>query len=146
MSHMDVLPFEWAMVLAVLGTSVLALVYAALLACQILAYDKGTEAMQAIWRDINAGANACLSSQLKTIAIMIVARTVLMFLSVFVVRPTPEAQEMFGENARTIVAFARAGALLMGSSFSAIVGYIGVYMAGEGSARVAAASRVSYRE
>ncbi|NLH06155.1 MAG: hypothetical protein GX484_00965, partial [Chloroflexi bacterium] len=50
MSHMDVLPFEWAMVLAVLGTSVLALVYAALLARQILAYDKGTEAMQAIWR------------------------------------------------------------------------------------------------
>ncbi len=146
MSHMDVLPFEWAMVLAVLGTSVLALVYAALLARQILAYDKGTEAMQAIWRDIKAGANAYLTTQLKTIAIMIVALTVLMFLSVFVVRPTPEAQEMFGENARTIVAFARAGAFLMGSSFSAIVGYIGMNMAVEGNVRVAAASRVSYRE
>src|SRR5690554_1982005 len=146
MSHMDVLPFEWAMVLAVLGTSVLALVYAALLARQILAYDKGTEAMQAIWRDIKAGANAYLTTQMKTIAIMIAALTVLMFLSVLVVRPTPEAQEMFGENARTIVAFARAGAFLMGSSFSAIVGYIGMNMAVEGNVRVAAASRVSYRE
>ncbi len=146
MQHMEVAPFEWAMVLAVLGTAILALVYAALLARQILRYDKGTEAMQAIWRDIKAGANAYLNTQLRTIVFMIAALTVLMFFSVFLVRPTPEAREMFGDNARMIIALARAGAFLMGSTFSALVGYIGMNMAVQGNVRVAAASRVSYNE
>lgn len=146
MRFMDVLPFEWVMVWAVLGTALLALVYAGLLARQILAYDKGTEEMQVIWRDIKKGANAYLRTQLKTIAIMIVILTVLMFLSVFVVRPTPEAEEMFGANARIIIAFARAGAFLLGSTFSALVGFVGMNMAVEGNVRVAAASRVSYNE
>ncbi|HLV44443.1 MAG TPA: sodium/proton-translocating pyrophosphatase, partial [Aggregatilineales bacterium] len=146
MSHMDVLPYEWAMVIGVLGTAILALLYAWMLARQILAYDKGTEAMQAIWRDIKRGANAYLSTQLRTIAIVIVALTVLMFFSVALVRPTPEAFEMYGDNARTVIAFARAGAFLLGSTFSALVGYIGMNMAVEGNVRVAAASRVSYTE
>ncbi len=146
MQFMEVAPFEWAMVLAVLGTAILALVYAALLARQILRYDKGTEAMQAVWRDIKAGANAYLRTQLRTIAVMIAGLTVLMFLSVYIVRPTPEAREMFGESARIIIAFARAGAFLMGSTFSALVGYIGMNMAVEGNVRVANASRVSYNE
>jgi len=147
MAQMDVQPFEWGMVLAVLGTAFLALIYAALLARQILGYDKGTEAMQAIWQDIKNGANAYLRTQLRTVAALIVVLTVLMFLSVFLVRPTPEAREMFGEErARTIIAFARAGAFMMGSTFSAIVGFIGMNMAVQGNVRVAAASRVSYGE
>jgi K(+)-stimulated pyrophosphate-energized sodium pump len=146
MHFMNATPFEWAMVLAVLGTAFLALTYAGLLARQILNYDKGTAAMQAIWENIKAGANAYLRTQLRTIAIMIVLLTVLMFFSVFLVRPTPEAREMFGDNARTIIAFARAGAFLMGSTFSALVGYIGMNMAVQGNVRVAAASRVNYSE
>jgi K(+)-stimulated pyrophosphate-energized sodium pump len=143
---MEVMPFEWVMVLAVMGTAILALVYAAMLARQILAYDKGTEAMQAIWRDIKDGANAYLRTQLRTIAFMIAGLTVLMFFSVYLVRPTPEAAEMFGDNARMVIAFARAGAFLLGSTFSATVGYIGMNMAVQGNVRVAAASRVSYNE
>jgi K(+)-stimulated pyrophosphate-energized sodium pump len=146
MHFMNATPFEWAMVLAVMGTAFLALIYAGLLARQILNYDKGTAAMQAIWENIKAGANAYLRTQLRTIVIMIVALTVLMFFSVYLVRPTPEAREMFGDNARTIIAFARAGAFLMGSTFSALVGYIGMNMAVQGNVRVAAASRVNYGE
>ena len=146
MQYMEVTTFEWAMVLTVLGTAVLALVYAGLLARQILAYDKGTEAMQAIWLHIKQGANAYLRTQLRTIVVMIAVLTVLMFFSVYLVHPSPEAQEIFGDNARTIVAFARAGAFLMGSTFSALVGYIGMNMAVQGNVRVAAASRVSYGE
>lgn len=146
MQYMEVMPFEWVMVLAVMGTAILALVYAALLARQILRYDKGTEAMQAVWRDIKDGANAYLRTQLRTIAFMIAGLTVLMFFSVYLVRPTPEAAEMFGDNARMVIAFARAGAFLLGSTFSATVGYIGMNMAVQGNVRVAAASRVSYNE
>ncbi len=143
---MGMTTFEWAMIFAVLGTAILALIYAALLARQILRYDKGTEKMQAIWQDIKKGANAYLRTQLRTVAILIVALTVLMFLSVFLVRPTPEAEEIFGENARLVIAFARAGAFLMGSTFSATVGFLGMNMAVEGNVRVASASRVSYSE
>ncbi len=146
MQYMHVTTFEWAMVLTVMGTAVLALVYAALLARQILAYDKGTEKMQAIWQDIKKGANAYLRTQLRTIVVLIFFLTLLMFFSVYLVRPTPEAQEMFGANARIIIAFARAGAFLLGSTFSATVGFIGMNMAVEGNVRVAAASRVSYQE
>jgi K(+)-stimulated pyrophosphate-energized sodium pump len=146
MQFMNATPFEWAMVLAVMGTAFLALIYAGLLARQILNYDKGTAAMQAIWENIKAGANAYLRTQLRTIVIMIAALTILMFFSVYLVRPTPEAREMFGDNARTIIAFARAGAFLMGSTFSSLVGYIGMNMAVQGNVRVAAASRVSYGE
>ncbi len=146
MQYMEVTSFEWAMVFAVLGTAVLALLYAGLLARQILAYDKGTPAMQTIWQDIKRGANMYLRTQIRTIAVMIAFLTVLMFFSVFLVRPTPEAQEIYGDSARTVIAFARAGAFLMGSTFSALVGYIGMNMAVQGNVRVAAASRVSYGE
>jgi K(+)-stimulated pyrophosphate-energized sodium pump len=146
MQYMEVTTFEWAMVIAVLGTAVLALVYAGLLARQILRYDRGTEAMQAIWMDIKKGANAYLRTQLRTVVVLIAILTVLMFFSVYLVRPTPEAQEIFGDRARIVIAFARAGAFLMGSTFSATVGFIGMNMAVEGNVRVANASRVSFNE
>ncbi len=146
MHYMDVQPFESAMVWAVFGTAILALIYAGLLARQILSYSKGSEKMQEVWRDIKDGANAYLGTQFKTIAILIVVLTVLMYLSVSLVRPTPEAQRLFGDNARTIIAIARAAAFFMGSTFSATVGFLGMNMAVQGNVRVAEASRVSYTE
>ena len=146
MNVMEISAFENAMVWSVFGTAILALLYALWLARQILAYDKGTEEMQKVWRDIKQGANTYLRTQLRTVAIMILILTVLMFLSVYLVRPTPEAQHMFGDNARLTIGLARAGAFFMGSTFSAIVGFVGMNMAVEGNVRVASASRVSYRE
>ncbi len=146
MSYMDISSFERAMVWAVFGTAILALIYAFWLARQILSYDKGTEAMQKVWRNIKEGANTYLKTQLKQISIFIAILTVLMFFSVFLVRPTPEAEHMFGDNAKMIVALARAGAFFLGSSFSATVGFVGMNMAVEGNVRVASASRVSYSE
>jgi K(+)-stimulated pyrophosphate-energized sodium pump len=146
MNFMEISTFENVMVWAVFGTAIIALLYALWLARQILAYDKGTEEMQKVWRDIKKGANTYLRTQLRTVAIMILILTVLMFLSVYLVRPTPEAQHMYGDNARLIIGLARAGAFFMGSSFSAIVGFVGMNMAVEGNVRVASASRVSYNE
>ncbi|KAB2903290.1 MAG: sodium-translocating pyrophosphatase [Anaerolineae bacterium] len=146
MQQMDATTLEWVMVLSVMGVALLALAYAYMLARQILAYSKGSEAMQQVWQDIKDGANAYLRTQLRTIGILIFFLTVAMFLSVYVVEPTEEAKEIFEDNAKTVVAFARALAFLMGAGFSATVGFIGMNMAVEGNVRVAAASENSYDE
>lgn len=146
MHEMGLSSLEQGMIYAVLGTAVIALIYAGMLTRQILAYPKGTEAMQAIWRDIKAGATAYLNTQFRAIVPLILVLTVAMFFSVYVVTPTHEAREVLGENARNIVAFARAAAFLMGASFSLLVGRIGMSMAVEGNVRVAQASTVGYDE
>ncbi|MBN1311494.1 MAG: sodium-translocating pyrophosphatase [Anaerolineae bacterium] len=146
---MEVQPFEWAMMFAVLGTALAALLYAWMLARQILGYDKGSEKMQQTWRDIKAGANAYLRTQLGTIWWLVAILTVAMFFSVYLVAPTPEAlklAEAWNADPAILFGLARAGAFFLGSSFSAIVGFIGMNMAVEGNVRVAAAARKSYSE
>ncbi|MBN1264548.1 MAG: sodium-translocating pyrophosphatase [Anaerolineales bacterium] len=139
--------FESTMIYIVLATAVIALLYAAMLSRQILGYDKGNAEMQQVWRYIKTGANAYLKTQLRTVAILIAILTIAMFFSVWIVRPTPEARELFGEEqARIIIAFGRSTAFLMGSTFSAIVGFLGMNMAVEGNVRVAAASKIGYSE
>jgi K(+)-stimulated pyrophosphate-energized sodium pump len=88
-------PFEQLMILIVLATAFLALGYAYWLARQTFAADKGSAAMQRIWGFIKDGANAYLRTQLRTIVILIVVLTVAMFLSVALVKPTGEANELF---------------------------------------------------
>jgi len=146
MQAMGLNGLEQGLIFAVLGTAVIALIYAGLLARQILAHSKGTEDMQAIWRDIKAGATAYLNTQFRAIAPLIVVLTVAMFFSVYLVTPTREARELLGPNANAIVAIARAGAFLMGATFSLLVGRIGMSMAVEGNVRVAEASNHGYNE
>ena len=88
-------PYEQAMILIVLATAFIALGYAYWLARQTFAADKGSQVMQRIWGYIRDGANAYLRTQLRTIAILIVVLVVLMFLSVYLVSPTGEANELF---------------------------------------------------
>ncbi len=150
MFQMDIEVFEQVMIFIVLGIAGLALAYAFWLRNYVLAADKGTEEMQRHWGYIRDGANAYLRTQLRTVAVMIVLLTVAMFLSVFVVKPTPEANEYFdgdADKARMVIAIARALAFAMGSSFSAMVGFFGMNMAVQGNVRVAAAAeRGGYQE
>lgn len=150
MFKMDIEVFEQVMIFVVLGTAGIALAYALWLRNYIMAADKGTAEMQRIWGFIRDGANAYLRTQLKTVVILIAILTVAMFLSVFIVEPTPEANEYFDgdeDTARIVVAFARALAFVMGSSFSAMVGFFGMNMAVQGNVRVAAAAdRGGYQE
>jgi K(+)-stimulated pyrophosphate-energized sodium pump len=150
MFEMDIEAFEQVMIFIVLGIAFIALTYAWWLRSYIMAADKGNEEMQRHWGHIRDGANAYLRTQLRTVVIMIVLLTVAMFLSVFVVEPTPEANEFFDgneERARIIIAIARALAFVMGSSFSAMVGFFGMNMAVQGNVRVAAAAeRGGYQE
>jgi K(+)-stimulated pyrophosphate-energized sodium pump len=150
MFEMDIVAYEKVMIFIVMGIAFIALAYAFWLRNYIMAADKGNAEMQRHWGHIRDGANAYLRTQLRTIAVMILLLTVAMFLSVFVVKPTPEANEYFDgdeDRARLIIAFARAAAFVMGSSFSAMVGFFGMNMAVQGNVRVAAAAdRGGYQE
>jgi K(+)-stimulated pyrophosphate-energized sodium pump len=130
----------------VVGVALLGLAYAYLLRVQTLRIDKGTQEMQNIWGAIKEGADAYLRRQMRTILPFIGVLTVLLFFSVWIVNPTPEATEEFGENARIYIAFGRAIAFIMGAGFSLAVGQIGMRMAVEGNVRVANAARTSFGE
>jgi K(+)-stimulated pyrophosphate-energized sodium pump len=115
---------------AVLGTAVLGLLYAAFLARQVLRKDQGTEAMQKISLAIRIGANAYLRQQFRAILMLILVLTGILYFTA-------------GEQH---IAIGRSCAFLMGSIFSAAVGFIGMNMAVQGNVRVAAASRASFAE
>jgi K(+)-stimulated pyrophosphate-energized sodium pump len=133
---------------AVFAIAWLGLAYAIFLRSQILREDKGTEKMQEVWNAIKDGANAYLQKQLRSILPLIVILTVALFLSVYVVPPSPEALERFSNNTpdqvKLIIGIARALAFVMGAGFSLTVGQIGMRMAVEGNVRVASASRKSF--
>jgi K(+)-stimulated pyrophosphate-energized sodium pump len=148
MAGLELSPFETVAIWAVLGVAILGLFYARFLRNQIVREDKGSEKMQEVWGAIREGANTYLGRQLRSILPLIVVLTVALFLSVFIVPPSPEAQERFEgmgeEQIRLIVGLARAVAFVMGAVFSLTVGQIGMRQAVQGSIRVAAASRHSF--
>ncbi|PDV98599.1 sodium-translocating pyrophosphatase [Candidatus Chloroploca asiatica] len=137
---------QQAAVWAVLAISVFGIVYAFVLRAQVLAEDKGTAKMQEVWGFIKQGANAYLSQQFRTIAILIVILTFVLAASVLIVPPTQEAVERFGSEEAAVlwVSIGRAVAFLMGSLFSYAVGFVGMSVAVEGNVRVAAAARKGY--
>jgi K(+)-stimulated pyrophosphate-energized sodium pump len=133
---------------AVFGVAWLGLAYAVFLRTQILREDKGTPKMQEVWGAIKSGANAYLQKQLRSILPLIAILTIALFLSVYVVPPSPEALERFqgmtDAQVKLIIGIARALAFVMGAGFSLTVGQIGMRMAVEGNVRVASASRKSF--
>jgi len=142
----DLTALQQYAVWTVLIISIFGIAYAFYLRSMILAQDKGTTKMQEVWGFIKSGANAYLSQQFRTIAILIVILTFVLGASVFIIPPTREAVEHFGspEAATLWVAIGRAIAFLMGSLFSYTVGFVGMNVAVEGNVRVAAASRKGY--
>ena len=138
--------FETLVPWAIIGIAILSLLYALWLRGTVLRKDKGTAKMQEVWNAIRIGADAYLSKQLRTILPLIGLLAVAMFFTVYVVAPTPEALERFGDNAHIIVAVGRMLAFVLGASFSLIVGQYGMRMAVQANVRVASASRRSFGE
>jgi K(+)-stimulated pyrophosphate-energized sodium pump len=137
--------FEMVAIFGVLGIAVLGLGYALLLRRQIMAEDKGSAQMQDVWNAIRSGADAYLNQQRRRILPLIAILTIVLFFSAWVVDPSLEALEEFGDSARIAVALGRAGAFLMGAFFSMMVGRWGMRMAVQGNVRVAAAAaRLSF--
>ena len=153
MSQLNLTPFESIAIYAVLVVAIISLIYAWLLRRNVMAEDTGTPAMIRIWTAIKEGADAYLGRQLRTILPFVGILVFFLFGSVWVAQPSLEAQSMFGDNARVIIAFGRAAAFILGATFSLLVGQLGMRMAVQGNIRVAAASmhdfgdalRIAYR-
>lgn len=150
MFEMGLTPMETAAIWAVFGIAIIGLLYAVFLRSQILSEDKGTEKMQEVWGAIKDGANAYLQKQFRSILPLIAVLTVALFLSVYVVPPSPEAQERFKgmdeAQLKLWIGIARGLAFVMGAGFSLAVGQLGMRMAVEGNVRVASASKRSFGE
>lgn len=129
---------EQGMLWGVIMVAFISLLYAYWLWRDTLRRDKGTEKMQQVWRAIKTGAEGYLRRQLRTMVIVLACMTVILFLSVYVVPPSGEAVERFGQNAVLVVAIGRTIAFIVGASFSTLVGQLGMRVAIEGNIRVAA--------
>ncbi len=129
---------EQAMMWGVIVVAFISLAYAWWLWRDTLRRGKGSQKMKEVWGAIKAGAEAYLSQQLKTMLPILLVLTVAMFLSVYVVPPTEEAERLFRENARIIIAIGRTVAFILGASFSTVVGQLGMRVAIEGNIRVTA--------
>lgn len=134
----DLTSIEQLFLWGVVGVAGISLLYAVWLWRQTIAQDKGTEKAQTVWRAIKKGAEGYLKKQLKTIVIVLLALTVVLFLSVYIVPPSSEAVARFGDNATLIVAIGRTIAFIVGASFSTLVGQLGMRVAIEGNVRVTA--------
>jgi K(+)-stimulated pyrophosphate-energized sodium pump len=138
--------FEQIAILAVLLTALFSLVYAFFLRKVVLKKDKGTAKMQEVWNAIRVGADSYLNQQLRRILPLIGILTIVLFLSVYIVKPSQEAVDEFGANAVIIVAIGRTIAFMMGAAFSLLVGQLGMRMAIQANVRAASAARRSFNE
>ncbi|MEK9663755.1 MAG: sodium-translocating pyrophosphatase [Candidatus Nanopelagicales bacterium] len=108
--------------------AVLALLVAFILVREVLSASEGTPKMQEIAAAVQEGAAAYLSRQFKTLGIF----AVIVFFVLFVL-PAETTSERIG---RSIF-------FLVGAVFSAITGYMGMWLAVRGNVRVAAAANES---
>ncbi len=108
------------------------LVYAGTLVKQVKRADQGTPRMQEIALAVREGANAYLYRQFRVVGVLIILITVALFYAAK------------ASNAVPSIAWGRALAFLLGSVFSALVGFVGMRLATTGNLRVAAAARKSF--
>jgi len=138
--------FEQLSIVGVLVVAFISLLYAWLLRGTVLKKDKGTAKMQEVWNAIRIGADSYLGRQMRTILPAIALLTVALFLSVYVVPPSLEAVEEFGDSARNAIALGRTVAFIMGATFSLMVGQLGMRMAIQANVRAASAARRGFNE
>jgi K(+)-stimulated pyrophosphate-energized sodium pump len=111
--------------------------YAAKLMREVYAADAGTPAMREVAEAVRQGANAYLRRQFTVIAVLI-----LLIAVGITAAKWPWDDPAAGET--KAVAVGRGVAFLMGSVFSALVGFTGMRLATAGNLRVAAAARSSF--
>jgi len=129
--------------IASLIVAVVGLVYAGSLMKGVYAADTGTAAMQAVAEAVRQGANAYLRRQFTVVGVLIVIITVLIIVAKW---PWHLENAHHSANEIRIVAIGRGVAFLMGSLFSAAVGFTGMRLATAGNVRVASAARRGFGE
>ncbi|MEU6787871.1 sodium-translocating pyrophosphatase [Nonomuraea angiospora] len=114
-------------VIVVAAVALIALAVAGGLVREVLSAGQGTERMQNIARAVQEGAAAYLARQFRTLAIFVVAIPILLLL-------------LPGE---TDVVVGRSIFFVVGAVFSALTGFMGMWLAVRGNVRVAAAANES---
>lgn len=116
---------------AVLLTAVAALIYAWLLAREVLREDPGTERMQEISNAIRTGAIAYLNKQMEVVIPLSFVLAIILFFTAHLA------------DAPLAISIGRGAALLLGASCSLAIGQIGLRMIGtRGNVRVANQARL----
>lgn len=116
--------------------SFVAIFYAWSLGKKVVAAERGTGGMQAIAQAVRDGSDAYIHRQFRTVGVVLVFLTVLIVLTKW---PWDEGDGAAGDL--RVIAISRGIAFLLGSMFSATVGYFGMRLATTGNLRVAAAAR-----
>ncbi len=132
--------FEKVALFIILGVAIAGLLYAVLLVFQILKAEEGTEKMKQLAGSILSGANAYLHRQFSTIRWVFIALAIFVYFTGYLTGSHSAYSNPW------ILGLGRAGAFLLGASFSAMVGYFGMNMAVRGNLRVAQASRSSFSQ
>jgi K(+)-stimulated pyrophosphate-energized sodium pump len=114
--------------------------YALMLVGQVKNADQGTPRMQEIARAVREGADAYLFRQFRVVGVLIVVITIALY---FAAMSSATSAALANGDAHRI-AWGRAVAFLVGSTFSATVGFIGMRLATVGNLRVAAAAQHSF--
>jgi K(+)-stimulated pyrophosphate-energized sodium pump len=108
------------------------LAYALMLVKQVREAAQGTPRMQEIARAVREGANAYLYRQFRVVACLIVLITFILYFAAK------------ASHAPVAICYGRAIAFLVGSTFSATVGFVGMRLATVGNLRVATAAQTSF--
>ncbi len=128
---------EWLWLILAAGTAVAALVVGMVLARSVLSADQGTMRMREIAGAIQEGAMAYLRRQFRTITLILVPLTILVFVtSTAIVAPDGTQALSFLESG-----VARTAAFVAGCVLSGLTGFIGMRLAVQGNVRTAAAAR-----
>ena len=123
---------------AVVGCiALLALVMAMVFRREVLAAADGTPNMQSIGRAVQEGASAYLGRQFRTLSVFAVAAFFLLLLL-----PVHASEDFSSLTLR----ISRSVAFLAGAVFSALIGYLGMWLAVRANVRVAAAARSEGRD
>ena len=122
--------WEIVSLIGILVIAVAGLAYAGMLVGQVKKADQGTKKMQEIADAVREGANAYLYAQFWKILPLIILITIGLYFT--------KSEKYF--------ALGRSGAFLVGSTFSFLVGFVGMRLATIGNLRVAAAAKRSYGE
>ena len=117
----------------VFGISILALIFAAYMAWDVLRRDQGTPKMQEISNAIREGANAFLKRQYRTIGILAVVVAILIF-------------AIYAYLGKWEYASKTAIGFIIGAFCSALAGIIGMMISVRANIRTAAAARISTAE
>ncbi len=133
--------FEDRALWVILGISLVALVFAWYLVREVLSAPEGTPKMKEIAQAIQEGAKAYLSRQFRTLAVFLVILTVALF---FVLPASDVAGTGGGTGYSALsIRFGRSIAFILGACFSAITGYVGMWLAVRANVRTANAARES---